>query len=293
MSKKLIISESEKDNIRKMYGLINEQAENPVCNGGGCSGSYTGPEFQNNSDVAHQYSNTITKAVANKLKELYKSGTYVKVDFSGIKLSTKGMGSGNVVYTVTIPFISVSDKCQAATGFAHVGGWNHTPELENRKNEILSYKPDGINNVVVGNQLDISPLTRTKEGLQEYWIQWKHNDYQSDCKGNQQQTQDNNTITIKGTDINNLRDNVKNQTKGLSIDVDSATLNVDNLTVSFKKGDEKITNLSVIFSDVSSDELNKVYQKVKSANPTLEFLGGVKNLNSGGKTIYCLLVVIR
>jgi hypothetical protein len=302
MAKRFIITESEKNKIRKMYGLIKEQAENPICDEGGCSGTYTGPEFQGGSDVAHQYSNTITKAVSNKLKELYKSGTYVKVDFNGIKLSTKGMGSGNVVYTVTIPFISVSDKCQAATGFAHVGGWGHTPELENRKNEILSYKPDGKNNTVVGNQLDVSPLTKTKENLQEYWIQWKHTDYQSECKGGQQQkaqTQSTNTqttnneqVSIKGSSLDDLRTKVKSQTQGLSIDTESANLDVNNLTVTFKKGDEKIQNLSVIWSNVSRDELNLVYQKVSKSNPSVEFLGDVKELNSGGTTVYCLLIAI-
>ena len=288
--KKFIITESEKNDIRKMYGLIKEQAENPVCNGGGCSGTYTGPEFQGGSDVAHQYSNTITKAVANKLKELYKSGSYVKVDFSGVKLSTKGMGTGNVVYTVTIPFIGVSDKCQAATGFAHVGGWGHTPELENRKNEILSYKPDGVNNVVVENQLDISPITRTKEGLQEYWIQWKHNDYQSECKGNQQQTQTTNSkpISIIGTDINDLRTKLKSETAGKSINIESVKIDISSKTVTYSPGETKIQTMSLVF-DPNQDTLNTRMQSIKDKNPTLQVIEG------GGpdEGVYWNLIIIK
>lgn len=98
-------------------------------------------------------------------------------------MTTKGMGTGEVVYTVNIPFISVSDKCEAMTGFAHSGGWNHAPELTARKRELLEYVPDGKNqNVILGDKLYVSELKKTPEGLQEYWIQWKHRDYQSECE---------------------------------------------------------------------------------------------------------------
>jgi hypothetical protein len=189
MGKKFIISESEISEIRKMYGLLMEQvSEEPVCTESGCKGRYTGPEFKKmgdntKSDIAHQYSNVITKAVAAKLKDLYKNGIYSRVNFSGIKMETKGMGTGNVTYTVDIPFERANDKCDARTGFAHVGGWGHEPELQTRKKEIWGYIPPGKSrNTVVDNHLDVSQLTTTPEGLEEYWIQWKHWDYQSDCE---------------------------------------------------------------------------------------------------------------
>ena len=184
MGKKLIISESEINTIRGMYGLISEQvSEEPVCTVSGCKGRYTGPEFIKGKDIAHQYSNVITKAVAAKLKDLYKNGIYSRVDFSGIKMTTKGMGTGNVIFTVDIPFGRANNKCDARTGFAHVGGWKHEPELEIRKKEIWGYIPPGKSrNTVVDNFLDISQLTTTPEGLEEYWIQWKHWDYQSECE---------------------------------------------------------------------------------------------------------------
>jgi hypothetical protein len=189
MGKKLIISESEINTIRGMYGLIMEQvSETPVCTESGCSGKYTGPEFSKDcSDIAHQYSNVITKAVATKLKELYKSGNYVKVDLDNIKLSATSVNNvcnqNQTTYSITIPFIKVSNKCDAMTGFAHVGGWGHKPELTARKGEIWGYIPPGKSrNTVVDNLLDVSQLTKTPTGLEEYWIQWKHWDYQSDCE---------------------------------------------------------------------------------------------------------------
>jgi len=185
---RFIITEEDKRNILGMYGLINEQnSETPICSNTGCKGTYTGPEFEiNGNDIAHDYSNVITKAVAAKLKELYKSGDYVKVNFDGIKLSTKGMGMGNVVYEVEIPFESVNNKCDARTGFAHVGGWGHPGAgVNKRKDEIFNdtTKDSVRTNPVVGtiNDMESSKETSTDEGLVEYWIQWKHSSLQSDC----------------------------------------------------------------------------------------------------------------
>lgn len=145
------------------------------CNDDGCEGTYCGPEFTNGSDVAHQFSNEISNVIGDKLKELYKVGHYSKVDFSKIDMSTVGMGTGNVTYKLSIPFITVTEKCQAYTSFDHVGGWNHSPALSARKQQLKSA-------VIEGDSLYISDLKTTKEGLQEYWIQWKNKDLQAECK---------------------------------------------------------------------------------------------------------------
>ena len=145
------------------------------CTHEGCQGRYKGPEFINGSDVAHQFSNKMSEAVGDALKEQYKDGNYVKVDFEQIKMTTKGMGSGKVTYVVSIPFISVAHKCGAYTSFDHVGGWNHTPALDRRKQELHDV-------LMKGHQLKISELNTTPEGLQEYWIQWKNKILQSDCQ---------------------------------------------------------------------------------------------------------------
>ena len=144
------------------------------CSEKGCFGTYEGPEFINGSDIAHQFSNKMSKSVGDKLKELYNEGSYSKVSFSEITMTTKGMGSGMVIYTLSIPFLSVPKKCDAYTSFDHVGGWNHSPALLRRKQELNAL-------LMEGHQLDISELKITPEGLQEYWIQWKNKTTQSDC----------------------------------------------------------------------------------------------------------------
>lgn len=145
------------------------------CSDAGCTGTYTGPEFICFSDVAHQFSNTMSTVVGDKLKELYKKKKFVKVNFSEIQMSTEGMDHlGDVVYALYFPFESVSNECEAYTSFDHVGGWGHAPELELRK---LALKKA----LLQGEELDISPLKSTQEGLQEYWIQWKNKDVQAGC----------------------------------------------------------------------------------------------------------------
>ncbi len=133
------------------------------CTENGCRGTYKGAEFINGEDIAHQFSNKICNTVGNKLKEFYNENKYKKVDFTSIEMTTQGMGTGKVIYTLYIPFISVDSKCEAYTSFDHVGGWNHTPALNRRLKELEHV-------TMKGHSLEISKLNKTTEGLQEYWI---------------------------------------------------------------------------------------------------------------------------
>lgn len=164
-----------KNNTKQEFATHTQNNNAIECSEEGCKGTYVGPEFVNGEDVAHQFSNSMSAAIGHKLKELYHSEKYKKVDFSKIEMSTLGMGSGKVTYKLSIPFQSVSSKCDAYTSFDHVGGWNHTPALDRRKQELK-------NVTMPGHELDISPLMKTPEGLQEYWIQWKNKKTQLDCK---------------------------------------------------------------------------------------------------------------
>ena len=82
-----------------------------ICTDSGCYAAYIGPEFIKGRDVAHQFSNKVCNIVGGKLKNLYKAGKYSRVDFSNILMTAEGMGSGNVIYKITIPFIIVNEKC--------------------------------------------------------------------------------------------------------------------------------------------------------------------------------------
>lgn len=156
-------------------GAIDGTTRNIKCTDNLCEGTYIGPEFINGSDVAHQFSNSMCWVVGDKLKELYSAKKYARVNFSDIRMTTQGMGTGHVTYSLTIPFEFVGSKCEAFTSFDHVGGWNHTPELDKRKKQLQ-------NALLKGDSLHISALKTTPEGLQEYWIQWKNKDIQAECE---------------------------------------------------------------------------------------------------------------
>ncbi len=148
-----------------------------------CHGIYKGAEFdKEHGDIGHQYSNLMSKVVGNQLKKLYVEEKYSKVDFEHIQMSTKGMNDGDnfVIYELSIPFKRVQYKCDAMTAFDHCGGWGHSPAIEKRKAGFV----ERGKTVMVDNILDISELKTTKEGLQEYWLQWKHIDYQKECGNN-------------------------------------------------------------------------------------------------------------
>lgn len=159
--------------------------DTPVCDEHACKGTYRGVEFVaeqyqerlhlNGTDVAHQYSNKMCEYVGKQLKQLYLEGKYSKVDFRHIRMSTKGMGDGDdyVEVELFIPFKRVA-KSKAMTAFDHSGGWGHQPEIIKRKFDLLHSK----SHIVKNNRLFISKLFKTKEGLQEYWIQWQHRDFQ-------------------------------------------------------------------------------------------------------------------
>lgn len=146
-----------------------------MCTNNECYGQYEGAEFINGSDIAHQFSNKMSAAVGDKLKELFSEGEYSKVDFDNIVMTTTGMGSGNVIYYLKIPFKRVDSKCEAYTSFDHVGGWNHSPALIARKKQLNKA-------LMINHKLDISKLKTTPEGLQEYWIQWKNKVTQAMCE---------------------------------------------------------------------------------------------------------------
>lgn len=159
------------------------------CTDSGCYGRYVGAEFTSkDGDIAHQYSNTFQRIVADKIRNEYAKGNYFKADIDNMEISVKRYSndSSKVDYLIWCPLIRVKTKCEARTGFTHSGGWGRSetqdlkPELERRKKTLL-----GQGNVI-GGVLEISKEHKSsptgKSYLREYWINYKHKDYQSECK---------------------------------------------------------------------------------------------------------------
>ena len=284
-----------------MYGLIKEQGVTLPTT---VTDSYTATDC----DELHAFQGTGGKVignmnvtVGNKLLEIYNSGVNPKV--TGVKVEVQGM---TVTWTVTI---DKSNDGMAWVGFTSRGaGCNNDVkdraesaaagnDMQTAKTRIEStYGEQGIEIEMINDYF----YNGGKNSFRQVFYRYTKPKSNPPKGGQQQkaqtqptntQTTNNEQVSIKGSSLDDLRTKVKSQTQGLSIDTESANLDVNNLTVTFKKGDEPIHNLSVIWSNVSRDELNLVYQKVSKSNK-VEFLGDVKELNSGGTTIYCLLIAI-
>ena len=170
-------TDNKEDKIKKQYREIKKDLI-IVCTDSFCSVNYSGPEFTIQKgeiiDTAHRMSNLISGEVGKKLKSLFDKKKYTKVDLKKIRMTSIDMNNlGSVKLEIFIPFKRVKNPCEARTGFDHSGGWDHDPEIELRKQQLLG--------IAVCEELEISPLIKTPENFQEYWIQWKHKEFQANC----------------------------------------------------------------------------------------------------------------
>jgi hypothetical protein len=85
------------------------------------------------------------------------------------------------------------------------------------------------------------------------------------------------TQTISGKDFGDLRQKLKDQTKDISIDPSSIEINMDNYSVSYQFGNEKIKVISLIYDD--KGDLENRLGNIKNQNPTLEVLEKGKSGN--------------
>ncbi len=148
----------------------------------GFLGKYVGVEYVikhgKKFDLAHRFSNKATDIIGKHLKKSYEKGEYLKVDFKNTKITTSGLDlKGNVEFVIEMPFVKVA-KCEAFTGIDHCGTWvnQNNEKLDTRLNEKLQ----NLTTLSVG-ETD-KAYFQTEQGYKEYWIQFKHENYQTLCK---------------------------------------------------------------------------------------------------------------
>ena len=145
-------------------------------------GTYKGLEFVDTgdvmyNDVAHQFSNFVADTLGKFLKASYKAGNYYSIDFKKTKITTKGMDmKDTVVYCINMAF-KKTDKCGASTGIEHCGSWGGQEDdlLKKRLDETIQK----LAAISIGRPKTCKYVT--KEKFKEYWIQFKHKNYQGDC----------------------------------------------------------------------------------------------------------------
>jgi hypothetical protein len=144
----------------------------------GMFGSYKGLEFNEQGDIAHQFSNKVANVVGTYLKAKYREGLYLKIDLKNTKINTKDLDQmDSVVYTIHMPFVR-TEKCNAFTGVEHCGSWNYQPNYFLKRR--LAEQIESLKKISIGKME--TRYYKTKEKFKEYWIQFKHKDHQSDCK---------------------------------------------------------------------------------------------------------------
>lgn len=144
--------------------------------------SFEGPEFLNNRDTAHLLSNLVANELGSHLKKEFNKKNYLVVDFKNTKIQTKGNPQFRypsveiVLYTIEMPLLKVRNPCDAFTGIEHRGTW--------ARNDIETGFPEWIQKLK--SQITVgeinSQLFTTPEGFKEYWVQFKHKGFQSNCK---------------------------------------------------------------------------------------------------------------
>ena len=86
------------------------------------------------------------------------------------------------------------------------------------------------------------------------------------------QTKDITQKVIQGKDFDDLRKELSDKTKNISIDENSIKFDVDNLTVKFNTGKTKIIKISLLFDNVSKQKLDDRLKNAKVQNPTYKVI---------------------
>jgi hypothetical protein len=287
---KFLITESDKQTILGMYGLINEQSsgcqfEN-YQNGDGVkkpkisvskspSGVelvYEGPETGfciqhskgSTGDSIHQLAGVTRVVVSKYLKELYANGDYVYPDLKNIT-----MVKNNRYFKINVPFVKTTED-KAITNFNERGGWGHDgiSSLNDFKSSISDKNKYGLVSVVTkvasgGNSPDIT----------EHWVSFRDLSTYPIKGGNTSGTQNTNqaggtkskTISHNGNP-NTLREELKKMGEIYNPQIKTSP-NEITVTYSETGNDMDKRKLSYIFSDAG--EVDKVLDTVKRSNSVL------------------------
>lgn len=188
--KKLIITEIEKDTIREMYGLINEETigckYEDYQNGDGVTKpkitvtkspdgvdlTYEGPEtgfcIQHSSgstnDSMHQLAGVTRVVVSPYLKELYEQGTFVYPDLKNIEMTKR-----NEFFSIKVPFVKTTED-KAITNFNERGGWGH--KGKDTLNEFLSTISDRKKYGKISIETKVASGGNSKD-ITEHWVSFR------------------------------------------------------------------------------------------------------------------------
>ena len=252
------------------------------------TGSYTA----SNCDELHAFQGTGGKVIGNmndtvgkKLAELYASGINPKP--TKVTVSVNGM---TVSWSVTI---DKSNDGKAWVGFTSRGaGCNNN--VKARANSVAAGNDVGTAKTRIESTYGESNIEI--EEVNDYFYNGGPNSFRqifyrytkpkanppiSDQTQSTQQVQpqttqsSGQTVTIVEANINDLRNSIKTQTAGISIDPASIKFDISDYKLTYQTGSTKIQGISLIFDNISQENLMQVrLPAIKSKNPTFKEIPG-------------------
>lgn len=306
--KKFFITEHERKNILGMYGLLKEQSSNLIVT----SGYTVPNDIPENAkcDALHAFQgikdrkvdslgneSTYSRPIGNvhdivlkQIKEWNKQG--IKVKATKVDVSVNGMA---VKWTVTF---EKSDKNWI--GFTSRGaGCNDNIEFR-AGNDTYGNGPQDIRSKVgsaygpIGEIEIVNAYTykdpQKRNSFKQIFYRYTLKDDpmnvkttntnqtqspQNNANTNQTQSTQNNDkkpVTIKGSDLGDLRNRLSASTQNISIDLNSIKVDMNSFSVSYNYGNTQIQKLSLLF-DPDKDNLdNNRLPNILSQNPTMKVI---------------------
>jgi hypothetical protein len=255
--------------IKEVMGLLNEQTEKIVSISGTVpiiikTDPQTGQKIdKTNWDLVHGWfsSTELTDDLEKRVSNELSKGNYrvTKIQISSVKSGNNVITNGNVYLKVVGPN-EVPHKAFTTRGSINV-------DYVNRHDKQVKGLSDRLKDAYKSNKVDeFGPYIVS---IDDTGVSYKQTFFAIELGGsNTPQQVNKKNYKIIGTNINDLREKLKQQTKGISIDINSLNVNMNNYTVIFNEGNEQIQVLSLIFSD--EGELDQVFEKVKISNPTIK-----------------------
>jgi len=244
MGKRFIISETEKNDILRMYDLITEQVSKRITIQG------LQPAVNTDWDLVHGIlgSKRLNDDLEQRVGDELKNGNY---RVTKVYVTSKKVGN-QIVTDGAVDLSEVKNNQLPHKVFTTRGsiGSNY----EQRHDSQVSGLEDRLKNQYKGEVTVFGPYEIDVEGTN---VKYRQTFYaiESQTSGTVSTQNQQKVFTISGTGFDDIRNKLKSQKYPQNIDVGSILFDPKTYTVTYNQGSTPITSMSMIFDD--SGQLNQ------------------------------------